>query len=73
MSVTTWVIVFCALAVAALIAIAVCAWPVWRAGLALTKQLGQASKDFGEAMEPLSEGLDKLGADQAPQASSRRR
>jgi Flp pilus assembly protein TadB len=60
----TWVIVFCALAVAALVAIAACAWPVWRAGMALVKQLGKASETFGEAMEPLSEALDKLGADQ---------
>jgi hypothetical protein len=66
----TWVIVFCALGAAALVAIAVCAWPVWRAGLALVKQLGRASEAFGEAMEPLGEALDKLGADQG---SSRRR
>jgi Flp pilus assembly protein TadB len=60
----TWVIVFCALAVAALVAIAACAWPVWRAGVALTRQLGKASDTFGEAMEPLGAALDKLGADQ---------
>jgi hypothetical protein len=66
----TWVIVFCALGAAALVAIAVCAWPVWRAGTALVKQLGRASDAFGEAMEPLGDALDKLGADQG---SSRRR
>ena len=66
----TWVIVFCALAAAALVALAVCAWPVWREGLALTRQLGRASEAFGEAMEPLSEALDGLGADQG---SPRRR
>jgi len=60
----TWVIVFCALAAAALVALAVCAWPVWREGLALTKQLGRASEAFGEAMEPLGDALEKLGADQ---------
>ena len=60
----TWVIVFCALAVAALVAIAACAWPVWRAGMALVKQLGRASEAFGEAMEPLGEALEGLGGDQ---------
>ena len=50
MTVWTWVIVFCALALLALIAIAVCAWPVWKAAKALLKQFGTASEAFGEAM-----------------------
>ena len=66
----TWVIVFAALAVLALVAIALCALPVWRAGVALTKQLGRASEAFDQAMEPLGKALDELGTDQA---SSRRR
>jgi hypothetical protein len=60
----TWVVVYCALAVAALVAIAVCAWPVWRAGMALFKQLGRSSETFGEAMGPLGAALDKLGANE---------
>jgi hypothetical protein len=60
----TWVVVYCALAVAALVAIAVCAWPVWRAGMALFKQFGRSSEAFGEAMGPLGEALDKLGANE---------
>jgi hypothetical protein len=60
----TWVIVFCALAVAALVAVAACAWPVWREGMALVKQFGRASSAFGEAMEPLGDALEKLGAEQ---------
>ena len=70
MTTWTWVIVFCALAMAALVAIAACAWPVWRAGMALFKQFGRSSEAFGEAMAPLSEALEKLGADEG---SSRRR
>ena len=66
----TWVIVFCALGAAALAAIAVCAWPVYRAGMALFKQLGRSSEAFGEAMGPLGEALEKLGGDEG---SPRRR
>lgn len=63
----TWVIVFSALALLALFAVAACAWPVWKAGKALLKQLGDASEAFGEAMEPLSEALDQAaGAQVAP-------
>ena len=57
----TWVIVFVVLGVLALAAIGACAWPVWREGLALTRQLGKASKTFGEGLEPLTAALDDLG------------
>jgi hypothetical protein len=57
----TWVIVFAALSVAALAAIGVCAWPVWRAGVALTRELGKASKSLGDGLEPLTAALDQLG------------
>lgn len=57
----TWVIVFVALGVAALVAIGVCAWPVWRAGVALTKQVGKASASLGEGLEPLTAALDRIG------------
>jgi hypothetical protein len=60
----TWVIVFCALGAAALVAVAVCAWPVWREGMALFKQFGRSSEQFGEAMAPLSEALERLGEGQ---------
>jgi hypothetical protein len=54
-----WVILFAALAVLALIAIAVCAWPVWKASTALLRQFGDASEAFGTSMEKLSEALDQ--------------
>jgi predicted PurR-regulated permease PerM len=57
----TWVIVFAALGVAALVAVAVCAWPVWREGVALTRQLGKASQSLGDGLEPLTAALDQLG------------
>ncbi len=64
----TWVIVGVVLGVLALVAIGVCAWPVWREGLALTKQLGKASKTLGEALEPLTSALDELGEAQGSSA-----
>lgn len=66
----TWVIVFCALALAALIAVLACLWRVWKAGVALTRQVGAAAEAFGAAMEPLAEALEQpaLG-----EGSSRRR
>ena len=70
MSVMTWVIVFAALAVLALIAITACAWPVWKAGKALLKQLGAASETFGEAMGRLTEALEQPAI---REPSSRRR
>jgi hypothetical protein len=66
----TWVIVFAALVLLALIAIAACAWPVWQEGKALLKQSGVASEAFGEAMKPLSEALDQAAG---AQSGSRRR
>lgn len=61
----TWVIVFVALGVAALLAIAVCALPVWREGKALLKQVGSASEGFNSAFGPLGEALEQLGESQA--------
>lgn len=70
----TWVIVFVALGVAALVAIAVCALPVWREVKALLKQLGGASESLNASFEPLGEALGKLGEAQASaQASPPRR
>lgn len=60
----TWVIVFVVLGVLALVAIAVCALPVWREGRALTKQIGAASKSLDEAFGPLGEALEQLGEGQ---------
>lgn len=64
----TWVIVFAVLGLLALVAIGVCAWPVWRAGVALTKQVGKASKSIGEDLEPLTEALARLGGEQGSSA-----
>jgi hypothetical protein len=64
----TWVIVFVVLGVAALVAIGVCAWPVWRDGVALTRQLGKASETLGEGLEPLTAALDRLGEAQGSSA-----
>lgn len=66
----TWVIVFCALALSALIAVLACLWRVWKAGVALTKQVGRTAEAFGTAMEPLAEALEAPGLGEA---SSRRR
>ena len=66
----TWVIVFVGLGVAALVALAVCALPLWREGRALVKQLGRASESFDAAFEPLGEALERLGE---AQGSSPRR
>jgi hypothetical protein len=57
----TWVVVFAALGVAALVAVAVCALPVWREGVALLKQVGRASESLGESLEPLGQALEQLG------------
>jgi hypothetical protein len=56
--------------VLALIAIAACAWPVWKAGKALLKQLGAASETFGESMAKLTEALEQPAI---REPSSRRR
>jgi hypothetical protein len=64
----TWVIVFVALGAAALVAIGVCAWPVWRAAVALTRQVGAASKSLGEGLEPLTAALDEVGGAQGSSA-----
>ena len=66
----TWVIVFCALGLLALIAVLACLWRVWKAGLALTRQVGATAEAFGGAMEPLAEALEAPGLGEA---SSRRR
>jgi len=66
----TWVIVFAALGVAALVAVAVCALPVWREGMALVRQLGRASEAFDASFEPLGDALEQLG--QAQGSSVRR-
>jgi len=65
-----WVIVFGALALLALIAVAACAWPVWKAFVALTKQFGRSAEAVGEAMEPLAQALEQPGLSEG---SSRRR
>ena len=57
----TWVIVFVALGVAALVAIAVCALPVWREGMALVRQVGRASESLDASFEPLGQALEQLG------------
>lgn len=67
---TTWVIVFAALGVAALIAVAICALPVWREVKALLAQVGSASERLNTSFEPLGEALERLGE---AQASPRRR
>ena len=64
----TWVIVFVVLGVLALVAIGVCAWPVWRAALALTRQVGAASKTLGDGLEPLTAALEKIGEGQGSSA-----
>lgn len=64
----TWVIVFVALGVLALVAIGACAWPVWRAGVELTRQVGRASKSLGEGLEPLTEALGQLDGQQGSSA-----
>jgi hypothetical protein len=61
----TWVIVFVALGVAALVAVALCALPVWREAMALVKQLGKASESFEKSFEPLGAALESLGESQA--------
>jgi predicted PurR-regulated permease PerM len=66
----TWVIVFIGVGVAALVAIAVCALPLWREGRALVKQVGRASESFNTSFEPLGEALERLGE---AQGSSPRR
>ena len=57
----TWVIVFVVLGVAALVAVAVCALPVWREGMALVKQVGRASESLNASFEPLGQALEQLG------------
>lgn len=69
-SVTLWVIVFVALGAAALIALGVCALPVWREGKALMGQLGQASARFEEDFAPLGEALEALGETQSSPAAA---
>lgn len=68
----TWVIVFVALGVAALVAIAVCALPVWREVRALLKQVGSATESFNASFEPLGEALEELGGAQASARESAR-
>jgi hypothetical protein len=64
----TWVIVFVVLGVAALVAVAVCALPVWREGMALVRQLGKASESFEASFGPLGAALEQLGEAPGPKA-----
>jgi hypothetical protein len=65
-----WVIVFSALAFAALVAIGLFGYRVWREGLALSRQIGRSTKLLGEHAAPLTEALERLGSSQS---SPRRR
>ena len=61
-----WVVVFSVLAFLALVAIGAFAFRVWREGLALSRQLGASAKSLGEHAAPLTEALDRLGAQSSP-------
>jgi hypothetical protein len=61
-----WVLVFSVLAFAALVVIGSFAFRVWREGLALSRQLGESGRLLGEQAAPLTEALDRLGADSPP-------
>jgi hypothetical protein len=65
-----WVIVFSALAFAALVAIGFFGYRVWREGLGLSREVGRGAKLLGEQAAPLTEALERLGA---AESSPRRR
>jgi hypothetical protein len=61
-----WVVVFSVLAFAALVAIGLSAFRVWREGLALSRELGRSAKALGEQAAPLTEALEGLSSQSSP-------